>query len=81
MVLLLPHPSRKLLVSAPAYPWNKPSCCPRCGGRLWWHGFVVAWFSCLFSLCLSSTSVLFAVPRRSSLKPTGILAPVSQFQC
>lgn len=30
-----------------AYPWNKPSCCPRCGGRLWWHGFVVAWFSCL----------------------------------
>jgi hypothetical protein len=29
-----------------AYPWNKPSCCPRCGGRLWWHGFVVAWFSC-----------------------------------
>ena len=26
------------------FPWRKPSCCPRCGSGLWWHGFVLAWF-------------------------------------
>jgi hypothetical protein len=29
------------------FPWVKPSACPRCGQPLWWHGFVLAYFSCL----------------------------------
>jgi len=29
------------------FPWVKPSGCPRCGQPLWWHGFVLAYFSCL----------------------------------
>ncbi len=29
------------------FPWDKPSGCPRCGQPLWWHGFVLAYFSCL----------------------------------
>lgn len=28
------------------FPWPKPAACPRCHGKLWWHGFVVAYFSC-----------------------------------
>lgn len=27
------------------FPWVKPSCCPRCHHSLWWHGFVLAYFS------------------------------------
>ena len=27
------------------FPWVKPSGCPRCGQPLWWHGFVLAYFS------------------------------------
>lgn len=29
------------------FPWIKPSGCPRCEQPLWWHGFVLAYFSCL----------------------------------
>jgi len=29
------------------FPWTKPPGCPRCGQPLWWHGFVLAYFSCL----------------------------------
>jgi len=29
------------------FSWVKPSGCPRCGQPLWWHGFVLAYFSCL----------------------------------
>lgn len=29
------------------FPWVKPSGCPCCGQPLWWHGFVLAYFSCL----------------------------------
>jgi len=29
------------------FPWVKPSRCPCCGQPLWWHGFVLAYFSCL----------------------------------
>ena len=30
------------------FPWkdHKPSQCPRCNSKLWWHGFVLAYFSC-----------------------------------
>jgi len=27
------------------FPWVKPSGCPCCGQPLWWHGFVLAYFS------------------------------------
>jgi hypothetical protein len=31
-----------------AFPWEKPFLCPSCQtGHLWWHGFVLAYFSCL----------------------------------
>lgn len=31
------------------FPWDehKPTSCPRCNSKLWWHGFVLAYFSCL----------------------------------
>ena len=29
-----------------SFPWEKPRCCPRCRAGLWWHGFVLAYFSC-----------------------------------
>ena len=29
-----------------SFPWQKPRCCPRCRAGLWWHGFVLAYFSC-----------------------------------
>jgi hypothetical protein len=29
------------------FPWAKPVGCSRCGQPLWWHGFVLAYFSCL----------------------------------
>lgn len=29
------------------FPWQKPSRCPRCQSPLWWHGFVLAYFSFL----------------------------------
>ena len=28
------------------FPWPKPKSCPRCQAGLWWHGFVLAYFSC-----------------------------------
>ncbi|MBL0379942.1 MAG: hypothetical protein JKP90_09805 [Desulfofustis sp. PB-SRB1] len=56
MVLFVAASVKEIARLGTAYPWNKPSCCPRCGGRLWWHGFVVAWFSCflivsIFDVC------------------------------
>ena len=29
------------------YLWPKPAACPKCGSRLWWHGFVLAYLACL----------------------------------
>lgn len=28
------------------FPWNKPGPCPHCQREMWWHGFVLAYFSC-----------------------------------
>lgn len=53
------------------FPWVKPSGCPRCGQPLWWHGFVLAYFSCLLepvSLRRLRCSCCRAVHR---LKPAG----------
>jgi hypothetical protein len=27
-----------------SFPWAKPDSCPRCGGRLWRHGFTTRYF-------------------------------------
>ena len=53
------------------YPWVKPAACPRCGGHLWWHGFVEAWFSS-YNHCLYLRR-LFCPQCRSvhRLKPSG----------
>jgi hypothetical protein len=33
------------------FPWIKPDCCPRCGGRIWKHGFATRYFDeCAHSL-------------------------------
>jgi hypothetical protein len=62
-----------------AYPWNKPSCCPRCGGRLWWHGFVVAWFSC-FSHCVYLRRLFCSQCRAvHRLKPRGLSPGLAAF--
>lgn len=53
------------------FPWVKPSGCPRCGQPLWWHGFVLAYFSCLAEAVLLRRlrcSCCWAVHR---LKPAG----------
>lgn len=36
----------QLAAQGKKFPWPKPSC-PLCGERLWWHGFVPAYLSCL----------------------------------
>jgi len=28
------------------FQWNKPRFCPKCHSKLWWHGFVLAYFAC-----------------------------------
>ena len=37
----------QLAILGKKYFWQKPSACPRCGGHLWWHGFVPAYLACL----------------------------------
>jgi hypothetical protein len=37
----------QLAILGKKYLWQKPSACPRCGGHLWWHGFVLAYPACL----------------------------------
>lgn len=44
MVLTFPLDVKQIFFLGRAYPWPRPSCCPRCRGRLWGHGFVPAWF-------------------------------------
>jgi hypothetical protein len=34
------------------FSWEKPAGCPNCGERLWWHGFVPAYFACFASAVL-----------------------------
>jgi len=38
---------KQLAMLGKDFPWKKPSRCPRCQSALWWHGFVLAYFSCL----------------------------------
>ena len=37
----------QLALLGKSFFWDKPSSCPKCGGHLWWHGFVLAYLACL----------------------------------
>jgi len=45
LVLFVDLDVNKLAWLGKKYPWEKPSCCPNCRSFLWWHGYVLAYFS------------------------------------
>ena len=53
------------------FPWVKPSGCPRCGQPLWWHGFVLAYFSCLLEPVLLRRLRCSCCRAVHRLKPAG----------
>ncbi|MBN1958955.1 MAG: hypothetical protein JW773_12230, partial [Desulfuromonadales bacterium] len=53
------------------FPWVKPSCCPCCGQPLWWHGFVLAYFSCLLEPVWLRRLRCSCCHRVHRLKPAG----------
>lgn len=53
------------------FPWVKPSGCPRCGQPLWWHGFVLAYFSCLLEPVLLRRLRCSCCRSVHRLKPAG----------
>lgn len=36
---------KQLVLKGRDFLWPRPSGCPVCGGRLWWHGFVPAYLA------------------------------------
>lgn len=44
MVLAEEVSVNELVLQGKSFPWKRPHC-PRCGTRVWWHGFVLAFFS------------------------------------
>ncbi len=44
MILLVSVDVKQVFAQGRDFFWPRPSCCPRCRGRLWGHGFVPAWF-------------------------------------
>lgn len=46
LVLSVPFSVKEIARLGLDFPWQKPECCPHCRSGLWWHGFVVAYFSC-----------------------------------
>jgi hypothetical protein len=53
------------------FPWVKPSGCPYCGQPLWWHGFVLAYFSCLLEPVWLRRLRCSCCHRVHRLKPAG----------
>ena len=53
------------------FPWVKPSGCPCCGQPLWWHGFVLAYFSCLLEPVLLRRLRCSCCRAVHRLKPAG----------
>lgn len=53
------------------FPWVKPSGCPCCGQPLWWHGFVLAYFSCHLEPVLLRRLRCSCCHRVHRLKPAG----------
>ena len=44
MILFVSVCVKSLIELGRRYEWPKGQVCPRCGGRLWGHGFVSGWF-------------------------------------
>lgn len=47
MVIFVDIDVNQLATLGKNFLWLKPSVCPKCGGHLWWHGFVLAYLACL----------------------------------
>ena len=47
MVLFVSIEVKEIAHLGRLFPWQKPARCPHCQGGLWWHGFILAYFSCL----------------------------------
>lgn len=35
---------KEIFEKGKGFVWPRPSCCPRCGGRIWGHGYAEAFF-------------------------------------
>ena len=46
MVLSVSVNVKDIVLLGRNFPWTKPGPCPRCQSGMWWHGFVLAYFSC-----------------------------------
>lgn len=53
------------------FPWVKPCGCPCCGQPLWWHGFVLAYFSCFLEPVLLRRLRCSCCRAVHRLKPAG----------
>ena len=47
MVILVDVDVNQLAILGKKYLWPKPAACPKCGCRLWWHGFASGYLACL----------------------------------
>ncbi len=43
MIILVNVDIKELIDKERFYPWKKLSCCPKCEGKVWGHGFVQRW--------------------------------------
>jgi len=44
LILFVEAAVKSILELGRNFPWTKPDCCPRCGGRIWRHGFTIRYF-------------------------------------
>lgn len=44
LILFVEASVKKIFELGRTFPWPKPERCPRCGGRIWGHGFTTAYF-------------------------------------
>lgn len=49
MVIHVEVDVKQLAILGKDFPWEKPATCPKCGGHLWWHGFVLGYLACITS--------------------------------
>ncbi|OGZ16717.1 MAG: hypothetical protein A2494_02520 [Candidatus Lloydbacteria bacterium RIFOXYC12_FULL_46_25] len=47
LVIFVKIDVNQLILQGKDFFWDKPSSCPECGERLWWHGFVLAYLACI----------------------------------
>ena len=44
MILIVDACVKKIFRLGRSFPWPRPQNCPRCGGRIWGHGFTGSYF-------------------------------------